>query len=92
MSSGPDVTGFPFRLVREGVLMTPDVNDPLEGEGVLNPAAGWSGGQLYLLPRMVAAAGERLNVKLEAVDSCGLLPTASTSAPTPEPWARRAAR
>ena len=55
MSVGSGVPGFPFRLVREGVLMSPDANDPLEAEGVLNPAAGWSGGQLYLLPRMVAA-------------------------------------
>jgi predicted GH43/DUF377 family glycosyl hydrolase len=46
---------FPYRLVREGVLMQPDPADPNEAEGVLNPAAGWSDGELYLLPRLVAA-------------------------------------
>ena len=46
---------FPYRLERDGVLMSPDVGDPLEAEGVLNPAAGWSGGELFLLPRLVAA-------------------------------------
>ncbi len=49
------VGDFPFRLVREGLLMSPDPDDPLEAEGVLNPAAGWADGQLYLLPRMVSA-------------------------------------
>lgn len=48
------VAGFPFRLVREGLLMAPDPAEPLEAEGVLNPAAGWAGGELFLLPRMVA--------------------------------------
>jgi len=46
---------FPYRLERDGLMMSPDVGDPLEAEGVLNPAAGWSGGELYLLPRLVAA-------------------------------------
>ncbi len=46
---------FPYRLEREGLLMAPDAGDPLEAEGVLNPAAGWFGGELYLLPRLVAA-------------------------------------
>jgi deoxyribodipyrimidine photo-lyase len=30
----------------------------------------------FFYPRMIAAAGERLGVRLEAVDSCGLLPLA----------------
>ncbi len=46
---------FPYRLERAGLLMSPDPANPLEAEGVLNPAAGWSGGELYLLPRLVAA-------------------------------------
>lgn len=33
----------------------------------------------FFLPRMVAAAGRRLQVLLERVDSCGLLPLASVS-------------
>jgi deoxyribodipyrimidine photo-lyase len=32
----------------------------------------------FFLPRMVAAAGERLTVRLEAVDSCGMLPLRAT--------------
>lgn len=47
--------GFPYGLVREGVLMQPDPADPNEVEGVLNPAAGWADGELYLLPRLVAS-------------------------------------
>lgn len=46
---------FPYRLVRDGVLMEPDPDDPMEAEGVLNPAAGWAEGELFLLPRLVAA-------------------------------------
>ena len=32
----------------------------------------------FFLPRMVAAAGEKLKVRLEAVDSCGMLPLRAT--------------
>ena len=46
---------FPYRLERVGVLMQPEASEPNEAEGVLNPAAGWSDGQLYLLPRLVAS-------------------------------------
>ena len=36
--------------------MAPDPGDPLEAEGVLNPAAGHTpDGRLHLLPRVVAA-------------------------------------
>jgi beta-1,2-mannobiose phosphorylase / 1,2-beta-oligomannan phosphorylase len=46
---------FPYRLVREGVVMAPLDGDPLEAEGVLNPASGRGpNGELYLLPRLVA--------------------------------------
>jgi len=54
VTAASTATDFPFRLVREGVLMIPDPHEPLEAEGVLNPAAGWADGELYLLPRMVA--------------------------------------
>jgi predicted GH43/DUF377 family glycosyl hydrolase len=47
---------FPYRLTRAGVVMTPVAGDPLEAEGVLNPASGRGpDGELYLLPRLVAA-------------------------------------
>ena len=49
-------TAFPYRLERVGVLMTSQRDDPLEAEGVLNPASGIGpDGALYLLPRLVAA-------------------------------------
>ena len=47
---------FPYALHRAGVVMSRTPGDPLEVEGVLNPAAGRGpDGQLYLLPRVVAA-------------------------------------
>ena len=46
----------PYQLTRLGVIMTPDPREPLEAEGVLNPASGRDeNGDLYLLPRLVAA-------------------------------------
>lgn len=46
----------PYALTRIGVVMTPEPGNPLEVEGVLNPASGRGpDGELYLLPRMVAA-------------------------------------
>jgi predicted GH43/DUF377 family glycosyl hydrolase len=49
-------TTVPYALNRVGVLMTPDMSNPDEVEGVLNPGSGWSpDGELYLLPRLVAA-------------------------------------
>ncbi|MBB3328796.1 glycoside hydrolase family 130 protein [Microlunatus antarcticus] len=46
---------FPYALERVGTVMTPDPSDPLESEGVLNPAsARGADGELYLLPRVVA--------------------------------------
>ena len=46
----------PYALTRLGVVMTPEPGNPLEAEGVLNPASGRdSGRRLYLLPRLVAA-------------------------------------
>lgn len=47
---------FPYALRRAGVVMSRTPGDPLEVEGVLNPAAGRGpDGELYLLPRVVAA-------------------------------------
>ncbi|HWW88418.1 MAG TPA: hypothetical protein VNZ26_32710 [Vicinamibacterales bacterium] len=45
----------PYRLKRLGVVMEPLPDDPLEVEGVLNPAsARGPDGDLYLFPRLVA--------------------------------------
>ena len=50
------VATVPYALRRLGVLMTPDMANPHEIEGVLNPASGrGAGGEPYLLPRLVAA-------------------------------------
>src|SRR5271169_2735596 len=44
-----------FQLRRLGLLMEPEPGNPLEVEGVLNPAAvRGPDGQLYLFPRLVA--------------------------------------
>src|ERR1017187_9848035 len=44
-----------FKLRRLGMLMEPEPGNPLEVEGVLNPAAvRGPDGELYLFPRMVA--------------------------------------
>ena len=45
----------PFQLRRLGVVMEPEPGNPMEVEGVLNPAsARGPDGQLYLFPRLVA--------------------------------------
>jgi beta-1,2-mannobiose phosphorylase / 1,2-beta-oligomannan phosphorylase len=47
---------IPYTLTRVGVLMSPEPGNELETEGVLNPASGHTpDGELYLLPRLVAA-------------------------------------
>lgn len=56
-ASGPAplTGGVPYRIVRLGVIMAPDPDDPREAEGVLNPASGRTpDGRLHLLPRLVA--------------------------------------
>jgi predicted GH43/DUF377 family glycosyl hydrolase len=46
----------PYRLTRLGVVMRAEPSEPLEAEGVLNPASGRTpDGRLWLLPRLVAA-------------------------------------
>jgi predicted GH43/DUF377 family glycosyl hydrolase len=48
------VATVPFTLTRVGVVMSPVPGDPLEAEGVLNPASGRTpDGRLHLLPRLV---------------------------------------
>jgi predicted GH43/DUF377 family glycosyl hydrolase len=46
----------PWRVQRLGIVMEPDLADPREAGGVLNPAATRGpDGELYLLPRLVGA-------------------------------------
>lgn len=46
---------FPYRLRRLGTVMSPVPGDPMEEEGVLNPAAATApDGTRYLLPRLVS--------------------------------------
>lgn len=55
MSITNSSTRIPYTLTRVGVLMTPEPGNPLEVEGVLNPAtARGEDGELYLFPRLVA--------------------------------------
>lgn len=68
---------------------------PGEGKGLLETLAAAAcvvvtdDTPAFFLPRMVAAAAARLDVPLVAVDSVGLLPLASTSAPFPTAYAFR---
>jgi predicted GH43/DUF377 family glycosyl hydrolase len=49
------VGSVPFNLRRLGVVMEPEAGNPLEVEGVLNPAATRApDGELYLFPRLVS--------------------------------------
>ena len=55
ISNSPPTT-VPYALHRLGVLMSPDLTNPDEVEGVLNPGSGRDrAGNLFLLPRLVAA-------------------------------------
>jgi beta-1,2-mannobiose phosphorylase / 1,2-beta-oligomannan phosphorylase len=48
-------TAITATMTRLGIVMTPQEGDPLEQDGVLNPASGRDAdGRLWLLPRMVA--------------------------------------
>lgn len=48
-------TTIPYRLVRQGVVMSPLPGEANEAEGVLNPASGRTpDGTLHLLPRLVS--------------------------------------
>src|SRR5665648_547749 len=64
----------PYTLSRLHVVMTPEPGNPLEAEGVLNPASGRTpDGQLYLLPRLVAA-GNVSRVGIARVVLTGAVP------------------
>ena len=53
--SPTETASHPLQLQRLGVVMEPEPGNPLEVEGVLNPAsARGRNGQLYLFPRLVA--------------------------------------
>src|SRR5256886_5928035 len=53
---GATTTVSPWRMRRLGIVMEPDPADPREAGGVLKPAVTrGADGQLYLLPRLVAA-------------------------------------
>jgi len=55
-------------ITRIGTLMTPDVDDPREAEGVLNPATAHSPeGELLLYPRLVGV-GNRSRVGIARVE------------------------
>ncbi|SER76866.1 Predicted glycosyl hydrolase, GH43/DUF377 family [Propionibacterium cyclohexanicum] len=48
-------TRVPYRMTRMGIIMEPEVGNPREEEGVLNPACGRdSEGNVILFPRLVA--------------------------------------
>jgi len=63
----------PFQLHRLGVIMEPESNNPLEAEGVLNPAvARGRDGQLYLLPRLVGRGNfSRIGIARVRFDESG---------------------
>jgi len=67
-----------FAVERLGMMMAPEATNPLEVEGVLNPA-GVRGldGHYYLSPRRVAAATTRRR------SSWGSAPPPSSSPPCP---------
>jgi len=62
-----------FNLERLGVLMEPEAGNPLEAEGVLNPAsARGADGQLYLFPRLVAPGNvSRIGIARVTFDKSG---------------------
>ncbi|HVA23430.1 MAG TPA: hypothetical protein VMW62_03480 [Chloroflexota bacterium] len=70
---------------RRHVVMEPDLSDPLEAEGVCNPAAvRGPDGQLYLFPRLVARGNySRIGVAGCAVQMTASPPVSSVSA---SPW------
>jgi predicted GH43/DUF377 family glycosyl hydrolase len=62
-----------FQLTRLGILMEPEPGNPLEAEGVLNPAAIRSpDGELYLFPRIVAKGNfSRIGIARVKFNSAG---------------------
>src|SRR5687768_8141712 len=69
---------FAYRLTRAGVIMSPEPGNPHEAEGVLNPGSGRGpDGELYLLPRLVAA-GNVSRVGLAKINVVGGVPASVT--------------
>src|SRR5271154_5573849 len=62
-----------FRMQRLGVVMEPEPGNPLEAEGVLNPAAvRGPDSQLYLFPRLVARGNySRIGIARVQFDGAG---------------------
>jgi len=62
-----------FQLQRLGVLMEPEAGNPMEAEGVLNPAAvRGPDGELYLFPRLVARGNySRIGIVKVRFDEAG---------------------
>src|SRR6478735_923465 len=62
-----------FKLKRLGLAMDPEPGNPLEAEGVLNPAAvRGPDGQLYLFPRLVARGNySRIGIARVRFDEAG---------------------
>ena len=62
-----------FLLQRLGQIMEPEPGNPLEAEGVLNPAAvRGPDGQLYLFPRLVARGNySRIGIARVRFDEAG---------------------
>jgi predicted GH43/DUF377 family glycosyl hydrolase len=62
-----------FQLERLGLVMEPEPGNPLEAEGVLNPAAvRGPDGQLYLFPRLVARGNySRIGIARVRFDEAG---------------------
>jgi beta-1,2-mannobiose phosphorylase / 1,2-beta-oligomannan phosphorylase len=71
MSEGMNAALWPLR--RLGIVMEPDLADPREAAGVLNPAvARGPDGRLYLLPRLVASGNySRIGLARVLSDPCG---------------------
>ena len=61
-----------FQLVRQGVVLAPNLADPYEAGGVLNPAAASLDGLTYLLNRSVAL--DPPNYSRILIATCRLLP------------------
>ena len=62
-----------FKVQRLGLIMEPEAGNPLEVEGVLNPAAvRGQDGQLYLFPRLVAQGNySRIGIARVVFDAAG---------------------
>lgn len=71
--SGSRMTTVPFELHRLGMVMQPDLEDPHEAWGVLNPAtARGRDGDLYLFARVVAVSNySRVGIARVQFDSAG---------------------